>query len=93
MEMFTTIGIKPGWNALVPVSKKSASVYKSVIILYKSIFRAAKMETRKHIKFAGFFKMIIVVYLYCQRYIVKEIFKNVRRSIECQKYHYFMESG
>ena len=28
--------------ALVPVSKKSASVYKSVIILYKSIFRAAK---------------------------------------------------
>lgn len=27
--------------ALVPVSKKSASVYKSVIILYKSIFRAA----------------------------------------------------
>lgn len=28
--------------ALVPVSKKSASVYKSVIILYKSIFRSAK---------------------------------------------------
>lgn len=28
--------------ALVPVSKKSASVYKSVIILYKSIFRAAQ---------------------------------------------------
>lgn len=28
--------------ALVPVSKKSASVYKSVVILYKSIFRAAK---------------------------------------------------
>ena len=28
--------------ALVPVSKKSASVYKSVIVLYKSIFRAAK---------------------------------------------------
>ena len=28
--------------ALVPVSKKSASVYKSVAILYKSIFRAAK---------------------------------------------------
>ncbi len=28
--------------ALVPVSKKSASVYKSVIILYKSIFKAAK---------------------------------------------------
>lgn len=28
--------------ALVPVSEKSASVYKSVIILYKSIFRAAK---------------------------------------------------
>ena len=28
--------------ALVPVSQKSASVYKSVIILYKSIFRAAK---------------------------------------------------
>lgn len=28
--------------ALVPVSKKSESVYKSVIILYKSIFRAAK---------------------------------------------------
>lgn len=28
--------------ALVPVSKKSVSVYKSVIILYKSIFRAAK---------------------------------------------------
>ena len=27
--------------ALVPVSKKSASVYKSVVILYKSIFRAA----------------------------------------------------
>ena len=27
--------------ALVPVSKKSVSVYKSVIILYKSIFRAA----------------------------------------------------
>ena len=26
----------------VPVSKKSASVYKSVVILYKSIFRAAK---------------------------------------------------
>ena len=31
--------------ALVPVSKKSASVYKSVVILYKSIFRAA-MESR-----------------------------------------------
>ena len=28
--------------ALVPVSEKSASVYKSVVILYKSIFRAAK---------------------------------------------------
>lgn len=28
--------------ALVPVSKKSVSVYKSVIILYKSIFKAAK---------------------------------------------------
>lgn len=28
--------------ALVPVSPKSASVYKSVVILYKSIFRAAK---------------------------------------------------
>lgn len=28
--------------ALVPVSEKSASVYKSVIILYKSIFKAAK---------------------------------------------------
>lgn len=28
--------------ALVPVSKKSASVYRSVIILYKSIFSAAK---------------------------------------------------
>lgn len=28
--------------ALVPVSKKSASVYKSVIVLYKSIFKAAK---------------------------------------------------
>lgn len=28
--------------ALVPVSKKSASVYKSVVILYKSIFKAAK---------------------------------------------------
>ena len=28
--------------ALVPVSKKSASVYKSVVIFYKSIFRAAK---------------------------------------------------
>lgn len=28
--------------ALVPVSKKSASVYKSVVIMYKSIFRAAK---------------------------------------------------
>lgn len=28
--------------ALVPVSKKSASVYKSVIILYKSIFKAAQ---------------------------------------------------
>ena len=28
--------------ALVPVSQKSASVYKSVVILYKSIFRAAK---------------------------------------------------
>lgn len=28
--------------ALVPVSKKSMSVYKSVIILYKSIFRSAK---------------------------------------------------
>lgn len=28
--------------ALIPVSKKSASVYKSVVILYKSIFRAAK---------------------------------------------------
>lgn len=28
--------------ALVPVSKKSASVYRSVVILYKSIFRAAK---------------------------------------------------
>ena len=26
----------------MPVSKKSASVYKSVVILYKSIFRAAK---------------------------------------------------
>ena len=31
--------------ALVPVSKKSASVYKSVVILYKSIFRAA-MESK-----------------------------------------------
>ena len=31
--------------ALVSVSKKSASVYKSVVILYKSIFRAA-MESR-----------------------------------------------
>ncbi len=31
--------------ALVPVSKKSASVYKSVVILYKSIFRAV-MESR-----------------------------------------------
>ena len=31
--------------ALVPVSKKSTSVYKSVVILYKSIFRAA-MESR-----------------------------------------------
>ena len=30
--------------ALVPVSKKSASVYKSVVILCKSIFRAAKGE-------------------------------------------------
>lgn len=28
--------------ALVPVSKKSASVYKSVVILYKCIFRSAK---------------------------------------------------
>lgn len=28
--------------ALVPVSKLSASVYKSVVVLYKSIFRAAK---------------------------------------------------
>lgn len=28
--------------ALVPVSKKSASVYKSVVVLYKSIFKAAK---------------------------------------------------
>lgn len=28
--------------ALVPVSRKSASVYKSVIVLYKCIFRAAK---------------------------------------------------
>ena len=28
--------------ALVPVSQKSSSVYKSVIVLYKSIFRAAK---------------------------------------------------
>lgn len=28
--------------ALVPVSKKSESVYKSVVVLYKSIFRAAK---------------------------------------------------
>lgn len=28
--------------ALVPVSEKSASVYKSVVILYKSIFKAAK---------------------------------------------------
>lgn len=28
--------------ALVPVSKKSASVYKSVVILYKSIFRQRK---------------------------------------------------
>lgn len=28
--------------ALVPVSKKSASVYKSVVVLYKSIFRSAK---------------------------------------------------
>ena len=33
--------------ALVPVSKKSASVYKSVVILCKSIFRAAK-ESRSH---------------------------------------------
>lgn len=31
--------------ALVPVSKKSASVYKSVVILYKSIFHAA-MESK-----------------------------------------------
>lgn len=29
-------------TALVPVSKLSASVYKSVIVLYKSIFRSAK---------------------------------------------------
>lgn len=29
-------------TALVPVSKKSASVYKSIVILYKSIFRCAK---------------------------------------------------
>ena len=28
--------------ALVPVSKKSASVYKSVVVLYKSIFRSAR---------------------------------------------------
>lgn len=28
--------------ALVPVSKKSASVYKSVIVIYKCIFRAAE---------------------------------------------------
>lgn len=28
--------------ALVPVSKKSESVYKSVVVLYKSIFRASK---------------------------------------------------
>ena len=28
--------------ALVPVSKKSASVYKGVVVLYKSIFRSAK---------------------------------------------------
>ena len=28
--------------ALVPVSKKSVSVYKSVVVLYKSIFRSAK---------------------------------------------------
>ena len=28
--------------ALVPISEKSASVYKSVVVLYKSIFRAAK---------------------------------------------------
>lgn len=28
--------------ALVPVSEKSASVYKSVVVLYKSIFKAAK---------------------------------------------------
>lgn len=28
--------------ALVPVSEKSSSAYKSVVILYKSIFRAAK---------------------------------------------------
>ena len=28
--------------ALVPVSKKSASVYKSIVVLYKSIFRSAK---------------------------------------------------
>lgn len=28
--------------ALIPVSKKSESVYKSVVILYKSIFRSAK---------------------------------------------------
>ena len=30
--------------ALIPVSKKSASVYKSVVILYKSIFRAAQQS-------------------------------------------------
>lgn len=30
--------------ALIPVSKKSESVYKSVVILYKSIFRSAKVS-------------------------------------------------
>ena len=50
--------------ALVPVSKKSVSVYKSVIILYKSIFRAAQevmslIRTQQYIsmpKAAGFLK-------------------------------------
>ena len=47
--------------ALVPVSKKSASVYKSVVILYKSIFRAATI-TRRFIsrqKVAVFHKRIV----------------------------------
>lgn len=41
-QKMTDVTLDDIQTALVPVSKKSASVYKSVVILYKSIFKCAK---------------------------------------------------